>query len=95
MTALGILLAVGGIASAGYAIFLDTNNDTPILVGFSGTILGIVLLGIGAAFEMAEAENKFMAERRQERKEYECTAMWRAGNRNTTVMPMPIVVPVR
>lgn len=42
-----------------------------------------------------KAYKEFMRQCMQDHKEYECLAMWRAGERNTQVIPMPIVVPVR
>jgi len=40
-----------------------------------------------------EAKARFMGECRQDHKEYECTAMWRAGEKD--VVPVPIVIPIR
>jgi hypothetical protein len=40
------------------------------------------------------AEARFMTECQEERKRYECEAMWRAGNTRTHVQPMPIVIPM-
>lgn len=41
----------------------------------------------------AEARRTFMTECQKERKDYECTAMWRAGESRAQVVPMPIVIP--
>lgn len=55
--------------------------------------LVVFTVGLFAAafyFEGAK-EARFMAECLKERKQYECTAIWRAGNSDVTVVP--IVVP--
>ncbi len=58
-------------------------------------------LWIGGALAMAmvmavaggNAEReKFMRGCLADRKEYECTAMWRAGESHTTVMPIPVII---
>lgn len=68
-----------------------------------GSLLLLTFLGIGpfiAAVNRGEAQRRqaqveFMRECRADgKKNYECVAMWRAGERrDTTVVPMPIVVP--
>lgn len=40
-----------------------------------------------------KAKESFMAECLEDgKKQYECTAMWRAGKNNTAVMPMPVII---
>ena len=46
-----------------------------------------------AAKTNAEARKAFMAECTQHRENYECIAMWRAGEKNNTYIP--VVIPVR
>lgn len=58
-------------------------------------ILSVVLLTWLFYYMIAstsEAGAAFMKECLTERKQYECTAMWRAGDSSTTVMP--IVIPM-
>ncbi len=54
-------------------------------------------VGIGVYFE-EKGDNarqaRFMTECQEERKRYECEAMWRAGNTRTHVQPMPIIIPI-
>lgn len=54
-------------------------------------------LGIGVYYEEqdnGERQSRFMTECQEDRKRYECEAMWRAGNTRTHVQPMPIVIPM-
>lgn len=39
-----------------------------------------------------QKKDEFMSACVKDRKEYECVAMWRAGNSHTIVMPMPVIV---
>jgi len=62
-------------------------------------ILTIVLAFAAGTYWALQAEAKqraaFMAECQQERKHYECVAMWRQGESSVAPMPMTIIVPVR
>lgn len=54
-------------------------------------IATIVVFGygfVGAAREREKARKAFMAECVKDHKEYECTAMWRAGEPKTVVVPI-------
>lgn len=52
-------------------------------------------LNDAAARELAKRE-AFMSECVADgRKQYECTAMWRQGESNTHVVPVPVVIPMR
>ena len=66
-------------------------NNWPILA-----IVALVGFSIWGTVIVAEAEterkNVFMTECKLDHKEYECTAMWRAGENHTTVVPMPVYV---
>lgn len=54
-------------------------------------IVAIILL-----FKQDAADSRrFMTECMKDKKEYECVAMWRAGQTHTAVMPLPIVIPMR
>ena len=62
-----------------------------------GGVLAAVLVVFGfVIFKSSQSENaenkKFMTECLTEHKEYECTAMWRAGESHTTVIPMPVII---
>jgi hypothetical protein len=50
-------------------------------------IIWLVWLMISSEYEAKQA---FMAECMEEKKKYECTAMWRSGDKNTVVVPMPV-----
>ena len=66
---------------------------------FTIVIAFIFVLFIGlplAIYYEAKAHERFMNECLQHRPQYECTAIWRAGNRNQrTVQPAPIIIPMR
>jgi hypothetical protein len=55
-------------------------------------VLASVALFVGVKSDW-HAQDAFMADCLKERKAYECTAMWRAGDSH--VAPIPIVIPVR
>ena len=63
---------------------------------FGGIALVLIVFGyviyVSFAAE-AKDEEDFMVECMKDHKKYECTAMWRAGNTKTTVVP--VVVPAR
>lgn len=61
---------------------------TTLLLLIAGTAIG-VWLAIAAD---QRAYGRFMADCGKSRAEYECTAMWRSGSNNTTVVPVPVVV---
>lgn len=67
-------------------------------------IVGIVVAAVAAIlwalWSAQKAENRvrdaFFTSCLKDRKDYECMAMWRSGQRgSTTVVPMPIVIPTR
>lgn len=55
-------------------------------------VMCLSLLGIWVVRDGQSQEDAFMKECQQDHKPYECTAMWRAGESRTLVMPMPVVV---
>jgi hypothetical protein len=55
--------------------------------------LGLIALVLVAVASDAKARARFMEQCIEDRPEYECTAMWRAGE--ATVVPVPIVIPIR
>jgi hypothetical protein len=60
------------------------------------TIALVVGLAVGMYSALTDrTQDEFMAECIKEHKQYECTAMWRSGENHSTVVPMPVVVPVR
>jgi hypothetical protein len=85
-----ILLTLGflGIVSD-MAGWFEPNVGAIFLLLFSG--IGLVLVGAVKSDSAARAE--WMAECVKDHKEYECVAMWRAGDRRIT--PIPIIIPVR
>ena len=71
-------------------IGLDGDQTPKVIVGFACLMAGILVLALIG--ESAERD-AFMAECLEDRKEYECTAMWRSSRPQTTFIP--VVVPVR
>jgi hypothetical protein len=63
---------------------------------FGSILVGILIIFIAICVVAVTAESKhldnFMAQCMQDHKQYECDAMWRAGEDHTTVMPMPIII---
>lgn len=60
-------------------------------------IIGIifaVIVGIGIAIAQSDSKHQkdFMDQCVQDHKQYECDAMWRAGEDHTTVMPIPVFI---
>jgi hypothetical protein len=73
--------------------FIDFVAETwpPFAIGFA--LLGLFgWLLVAAAKGDAQARVAFMAECEQHRPKYECTALWRVGESQTTVVPMPVVI---
>jgi hypothetical protein len=69
---------------------------------YSEWIVGIALVLLVAAavivavidsIEGAKAKKSFMHQCMKDHKEYECIAMWRAGENKTSYVPMPIIIP--
>lgn len=61
---------------------------------FSGALWVACVIGMGAAINHdIKEQERFMVECLKDHKEYECTAMWRAGE--SKVMPVPIIIPMR
>jgi len=51
-----------------------------------GAITGLVLMILFAGYFQAKEEAEFMRECEQDRPKYECTAMWRSGDKPTPVI---------
>lgn len=68
-------------------------NDDHMLWGIGSIFVAGVFFLIGAAQSDSRARTAFMTQCLQDRKEYECVAMWRAGDSHTQVVP--VVMPVR
>lgn len=61
-----------------------------------GTVLVVMILGFLAlifviAKDTGEREDAFMSECTKDHKQYECTAMWRAGERHDSTVVVPVV----
>lgn len=64
-----------------------------VMMFFIGAVIILVIAMI--AFSVIDGNKEreaFMRECLKDHKEYECTAMWRAGDSN--VVPMPIIIPM-
>jgi hypothetical protein len=61
------------------------NDNWP---GIAIIVVGMLLIGtlIGAGKYEQEQKDKFMQECLQDKKEYECTALWRAGSHAQVVI---------
>ena len=53
----------------------------------------VILLSVLAVNSDLNDKANFMQQCQQDRKEYECYAMWRSSN--PQIMPIPIIIPVR
>lgn len=71
--------------------YLDSGDFIALSV-CAVVVLGIGALTIFALIDDGRARTAFMAECRQHRQNFECVAMWRAGQTSTVVMPMPVVI---
>lgn len=58
-------------------------------------VAALLVASVLAIWSEYDAYQKFMAQCRQDHKEYECTAMWRDGSSRSVLVPMPIVIPAR
>ncbi len=56
-----------------------------------GIIVGLLTITVLAFRQEAKAREAFMAQCLEDRKQYECFAMWRSGQNHTVVVPMPII----
>lgn len=56
---------------------------------------GVALFTVVAIYAIATDRSRedFMTECQHDHKQYECSAMWRAGHSTTTVVPMPVILP--
>jgi hypothetical protein len=61
-----------------------------VLVVFILTVIAFCVLGVIAN---GKVRQQFMEDCLKERKQYECTAMWRQGD--SQIVPVPIVIPSR
>ena len=69
------------------------DSEITVLGGFIVVVLVVFGFFAFKSCQSDDAENKkFMAGCLTEHKEYECTAMWRAGESHTTVMPIPVII---
>lgn len=66
----------------------------PFVIFMSGIVVAVItgfVILLMEGLKIADARHdRFMSQCMQDRKEYECTAMWRAGN---STAPSVIVVP--
>lgn len=65
------------------------------IFGVGTAILVAVLVGLAwlAVSHENAREDRFMTQCVHDHKEYECTAMWRAGDRSIDIVPVPIIIP--
>jgi hypothetical protein len=70
-----------------------------LFVGFLTLLLALVLaMGFGIVAQAradGKARAEFMAQCEEHRPAYECTAMWRDGEPETVVAPVPMFIPLR
>lgn len=55
-----------------------------------GCVIGLMMIVYAADADERRRHSEFMQACKQDRKEYECTAMWRAGS--NAVVPYPVVI---
>lgn len=58
-----------------------------------GLILACIGLAVLSAKGDADREERFMSECQQDRKRYECEAMWRAGQSQVVPVTVPVIIP--
>ena len=67
--------------------------------GMASFVAGLLFLAASAVAVAAEGARRqhaaFMDECVQHRPRYECTALWRAGDRDPAIVPLLIPIPVR
>lgn len=76
---------------------MDAPIGCALILVFIGCIVGIGIAIVHDA-QKEEAERVlFMSQCEKVHKEFECTAMWRVGEKkdDTVVVPMPIYIPSR
>lgn len=56
-------------------------------------IFCVILFAYYAVKDSAAEKAHFMQLCQQEEPEYKCIAMWRAGEKKSSVVPMPIIIP--
>jgi len=91
MIVVGATLLILGLLVMLAIVFFDGGGGA-MMFGTVLVIFGMVLLLIGGAMADAKTQGAFMAQCLKDHKEYECTAMWRAGEDHTTVVPVPVIV---
>lgn len=91
MFVVGIILAAVA-ALLIVAAFISYDGGALFFSGLSCLVAAGVFLMVGAVQSDSRAQAAFMAQCLQDHKEYECVAMWRAGESHTQVVPMPIIV---
>lgn len=94
MFTVAIVLAVLGVALVVWAFVVDlTLGAWPLAFGTLLIVAAIALSLVAAVRADNAALEEFMRQCQQDHKEYECIAMWRAGDSHTQVVP--VVVPIR
>ena len=67
-----------------------------MVTGLLAFVIGLAALGYFALTSGREAHARFMRQCMEDHKEYECTALWRAGDRSAPdVLVLPIPLPSR
>lgn len=71
------------------------DRGIPVVLGLAilALLFGIVIVLPAGIANKAKQHETFMQQCQQDHKEYECTAMWRAGDTSfPVVIPMPMYV---
>ncbi len=67
-----------------------------LIVGALVILIGVGFLAYRSVTLDDAARARFMRQCMEDHKEYECTALWRAGNRSgPDIIPIPIPIPTR
>jgi ABC-type transport system involved in multi-copper enzyme maturation permease subunit len=81
-----------GLGVIGLLASMLSENLGLFPIAFVGLFVSLLLMLPSIILDEYNKEASFMAACIKDRKEYECIAMWRAGNNHTVVTPIPVIV---
>ena len=87
-------LCAAGIGLVGILYTMASDNmDAPFGLFIALLIGGLIAVLPSVVSADNERRDAFMKSCLQDKKDYECTAMWRAGDSRTFVAPVPVILP--
>lgn len=88
---LTIAAILGIISSLCVIVAWVVDEPSWAVAGVCIAFAALLFISVGMATRDEERRSAFMTECLMEHKQYECTALWRGGQRN--VVAMPVMVP--